>query len=247
VRIVLDPEETEPTAQEVRVQQERLYGQVAEILRDRVVRLRGGQLVRVQGGATILLNTNRADIPVDFDEIEVGDTLTLYGLTDCDTPDTDPEIDFYAYIVLINNLTEPPPPSEDQCKDGFKPQLLEMQYTGENCAASNNDQNPKKTLCEGDPDFDSEVFVRASDKENPDDKKAKVWFEGMVDLNDTFDIDATNAGEDKLKSSTYALIYDSRGGKLLQKIEFHTSCSQPLAVGDQFGSLVLEDIELVPK
>jgi len=118
VRVTLDPEETEPTAQEVRVQQERLYGQVAEILRDRVVRLRGGQLVRVQEGATILLNTNRADIPVLFDEIRVGDILTLYGLTDCETPDTKPEIDFYAYIVLINNQTEPPPPSEDQCKKG---------------------------------------------------------------------------------------------------------------------------------
>jgi len=122
-----------------------------------------------------------------------------------------------------------------------------MQYTGKNCAASNNDQDPKKTQCEGDPRFESEVFIRASDKENPDDSKAKVWFEGMVELDDTFDIDATNAGDDKLKSSTWALIYGSRGGRLLQKINFHTSCSQPLAIGDQFGSLVLEDIELVPK
>jgi hypothetical protein len=244
VRVSLDPEETEPTAREVRVQQEHLYGRVAEILRDRTVRLRTGQLVRVQEGATILLNTNRADIPVDFSEIRVGDMLTLYGLEDCDTPIT--EVDFYAFIVLINNLTEPPP-SDDQCKDGFKPQLLEMQYTGEDCTASNNDQDPKKTLCEGDPNDDLKVFIRASDKEKPDDSKAKVWFEGPVDLNDTFDIDATNAGEDKLKSNTWVLIFDSRGGKLLQKINFHTSCSQPLAVGDQFGSLILEDIELVPK
>ena len=245
VRVTLDPEETEPTAQEVRVQQERLYGQVIDILGDRVVYLNDGKLVRIQEGATILLNTNRADNPVDFDEIKVGDKLTLYGLEDCDTPGTD--VDFYAYIVLINNLTEPPPPSVDQCKDGFKTQLLEMQYTGENCAASNNAQDPKKTLCEGDPGYNSKVFIRVSDKENPDDSKAKVWFKGMVDLNDTFGIDATNAGEDKLKSNTWALIYDNRGGRLLQKINFHTSCSQPLAIGDQFGSLVLEDIELVPK
>jgi hypothetical protein len=245
VRVALDPEETEPTAQEVRVQQERLYGQVVDILRDRVVRLRDGKLVRIQEGATILLNTKRADVPVNFDEIKVGDKLTLYGLEDCDPPDT--EVDFYAYIVLINNLEEPPTPPEDQCKDGFKPQLLEMQYTGEDCAASNNSQDSEKTLCDGDPDFDPQVFIRASDKEKPDDSKANVWFEGLVELNDTFDIDAANAGEDKLKSSTYALIYDSRGGRLLQEIKFHTSCSQPLAVGDQFGSLVLEDIELVAK
>ena len=92
------------------------------------------------------------------------------------------------------------------------------------------------------------MFIRASDKEKPDDSKAKVWFEGLVDRsNGVFNIDATNAGEDKLKSNTWVLIFDSRGGRLLQKINFHTSCSQPLAVGDQFGSLILEDIELVPK
>jgi hypothetical protein len=108
VRVALDPEETEPTAQEVRVQQERLYGQVVDILSDRVVQLGGGQLVRVQEGATILLNTDRADIPVVFDEIRVGDKLTLYGLEDCDPPDM--EVDFYAYIVLIDNLEEPPTP-----------------------------------------------------------------------------------------------------------------------------------------
>ena len=98
VRVALDPEETEPTAQEVRVHQERLYGQVVDILRDRVVRLKDGKLVRIQEGATILLNTRRADIPVDFDAIKVGDELTLYGLGACD----DLDVDFYAYIVLIN-------------------------------------------------------------------------------------------------------------------------------------------------
>ena len=98
MRVALDPEETEPTAQDVRVQQERLYGQVVDILRDRVVRLKDGKLVRIQEGATILLNTRRADIPVDFDAIKVGDELTLYGLGACD----DLDVDFYAYIVLIN-------------------------------------------------------------------------------------------------------------------------------------------------
>jgi hypothetical protein len=134
---------------------------------------------------------------------------------------------------------------QDQCQRGYKPRLLEVEYTGEYCRASDNDQDPQKTNCEGDPDFESEVFIRASDKENPEDSNARVWFEGLVELNDTFDIDAASAGEDELKSNTWVLIYESRGGRLLQKVNFHTSCSQPLAVGDQFGSLVLKDIELV--
>jgi len=98
VRVALDPAEAEPTAQEVRVQQERLFGQVVDILMDRVVRLRSGKLVKIQPGATILLNTSRADIPVDFDQIRVGDKLTLYGLEAC----TGLDVDFYAFVVLIN-------------------------------------------------------------------------------------------------------------------------------------------------
>ena len=54
--------------------------------------------MRVQEGATILLNTKREDIPVDFDAIMVDDELTLYGLSACD----DFDVDFFAYIVLIN-------------------------------------------------------------------------------------------------------------------------------------------------
>jgi hypothetical protein len=98
VRVTLDPEATEPTALEVRVQQERLYGQVDEIRENRTVLLSDGKLVRIQEGATILLNTRNADIPVDFDAIVSGGELTLYGLEDCD----DLDVDFYAYIVFIN-------------------------------------------------------------------------------------------------------------------------------------------------
>jgi hypothetical protein len=99
VRVELDPEETEPTAKEVRVQQERLYGKVVRINSgERVVYLNDGNRVKIQESATILLNTKRADLPVDFDEINIGDELTLYGLKACDALDDD----FYAYIVLIN-------------------------------------------------------------------------------------------------------------------------------------------------
>ena len=98
VSIDLDPEEAEATAKEVRVQQERTYGQVIEILRNRVLRLEGDKLVRIQEGATILLNTKRYDIPLDFDSIRVGDWLTLFGLSDC----VDSGVEFYAFIALIN-------------------------------------------------------------------------------------------------------------------------------------------------
>jgi len=78
------------------------------------------------------------------------------------------------------------------------------------------------------------------DKANPNDNRAKVWFDGQVDLYSTFWIDATNGGENKLKAKTFVHIYDG-GGNLLQFIEFHTSCSQPLDAGDQFGSILMID------
>lgn len=83
------------------------------------------------------------------------------------------------------------------------------------------------------------MHIIATDKANPNDPKAKVWFNGTVGLNDTFDIDAMNAGETLLKADTYVKIF-ALNGTLLQDIKFHTSCSQPLNVGDQFGSLKLE-------
>ena len=135
VRVALDPEETEPTAREVRVLQERLFGRVTEILRDRTVRLRTGQLVRVQEGATILLNTKREDIPVDFDAIMVDDELTLYGLSACD----DFDVDFFAYIVLINESTT-------DCDDDFSPSSND----DEDCIDDDVDKNPGNN-----PDEDS--------------------------------------------------------------------------------------------
>ena len=41
-----------------------------------------------------------------------------------------------------------------------------------------------------------------------------------------------------MPTNSYAYIYS--GGVLVQKIQYHTSCSQPLRVGDQFGSLHLD-------
>ena len=63
-------------------------------------------------------------------------------------------------------------------------------------------------------------------------------FDGEVEWGASFLIDSRNAGEDKLRSKTFVFVYDL-DGELLQRIEFHTSCSQPLNLGDQFASLTL--------
>jgi hypothetical protein len=84
------------------------------------------------------------------------------------------------------------------------------------------------------------VYAVASDKKDlPRGKKGRIWFEGDVHAGETFTVDARSAGEKKLKSKTYVFLFDEPGGTLLQTVEIHTSCSQPLRMGNQFGSLLL--------
>ena len=130
-------------------------------------------------------------------------------------------------------------PESGLCDEG-RPRVLTMLYTGQSCDFSNHSQSADKAICSGDPDGASLVNIVVSDKKNPDDPKAKTWFDGTVELGTTFDINAGNAGATKLGPNTCVLIYDL-AGNLLQNLEFHSSCSQPLNVGDQFGSLILED------
>jgi hypothetical protein len=129
---------------------------------------------------------------------------------------------------------------EDEDGDSIKPAVIRMQYTGESCGSSSNGQDDDKFECDGDPMMDEEVYILATDKSDPDDDRAKIWFSGTVGLGQLFDISAFNAGRDKLKSRTYVYIYaDDSQDELLQSIEFHTSCSQPLFAGDTFGALRL--------
>ena len=120
-----------------------------------------------------------------------------------------------------------------------KPEQLIMLYTGDNVL--NHQQDGKKVSVEGDPEFEPIVHIVAVEKKlkKIDDlHKAKIYFEGDVNLGETFSIDATNVGKGKLRANTYVYIFDL-DGRLLQTIQFHTSCSQPLVLGNEFGGIQL--------
>ena len=121
------------------------------------------------------------------------------------------------------------------CDDG-KPQLLTMLYNGGNTIS--NTQGGKAKFIVNDLGSESPVRIIASDKDKTFDSKAKVWFDGLVASGDTFDIDAAEAGQSRLKSNTVVHILDL-DDNILQSVKFHTSCSQPLNVGDQFGGVQL--------
>jgi len=146
--------------------------------------------------------------------------------------------DQWGSLILIDCGNDQPGGSNDSCDDG-NPQVLAMRYTGEDCSASHTAQPADKWSCTGDPMFAPLVHIKATDKSNPDDSKAKIWFEGDVTLNGLFDIDAMNAGQSKLKANTWVHI-TAPDGTPLQRVSFHTSCSQVIVLGDQWGSLILE-------
>ena len=86
----------------------------------------------------------------------------------------------------------------------------------------------------------SPVFIVVSDKLDLNNDKNRIWFLGTVNLDGTFDIDADNAGKTTLSGKTFVQFFaDDSMNILLQAVEFHTSCSQPLFIGDQFGGVQL--------
>jgi hypothetical protein len=131
----------------------------------------------------------------------------------------------------------PPPPGGDGdlCENG-RPRALTFTYTGEDCSASHHAQAAGKVVCTGDPAFASPVHITITDSSTPG--SGNVYFDGDVSVNGQLTEDAANFGGTKVPTNSYAYIYS--GGVLVQKIQYHTSCSQPLRVGDQFGSLHLD-------
>jgi uncharacterized repeat protein (TIGR01451 family) len=118
---------------------------------------------------------------------------------------------------------------------GVKPKSLTFRYTGEPCSASNNPQGGKAT-CTATPagsTLNGSVTVVAAG--GSDLKKDLYTVTGSpVAVNGTFTI---AFGGSDLKADSYIQVTDGGGDKQLNKI--HTSCSQTLAVGDQFGGLEL--------
>ena len=124
------------------------------------------------------------------------------------------------------------------CVGNVKARLLRMRYTGLGCAATTHSQRDGKVTCQGDPEMEPRVRIRAQDRRRLNHKKAKVYFDDTVELNGVFDIDAYALGKKRLRGQVTVFIFDMQDN-LIQKVMFHTSCCQPLHGYDQFGSLSL--------
>lgn len=111
--------------------------------------------------------------------------------------------------------------SNVNCDTNHKPKTLTWIFSGGGCAASSHDQPADKAHCEGAVDVTSPVVVTP-------DKSAPL----MVNPGQAFTTSA--------KGSKKIYLTNAGGSEFN---EIHTSCSQPLAVGNVFGSLTLAGMD----
>ena len=140
----------------------------------------------------------------------------------------------FAMFLLTGNIK-----AQDCCDQGDKANSLTMVYTGEGCPATTTTQDAGKYDCDdfsGGPNGDASVYVIVSENS---DGGGKIYFTGNVGMNGTFTASSSNAGVTEFKSKTYFNIYSSQGGSLLQRVNYHTSCSAPIVAGEQVGSLFI--------
>ena len=128
----------------------------------------------------------------------------------------------------------------DRMCDYFgKPLELTFQYTGGGEDATNTHQPEGKYSVSGDPNEAATVHILASSKGKLKDvDPSNTFFDGVVNLGDEFTLDVDNAGKDKFGSKTFIYILDP-DDNLLQTVEYHTSCSAPIVLGDVIGGVTL--------
>lgn len=116
-----------------------------------------------------------------------------------------------------------------------KPAAIEWVYVGGDCSESNYIQSPAGVSCSGDPGIANPVRIVMTHNTQP----SRVYFDGIVSLGETFtELGSAGHKNGKVPPNTRVQIFDL-AGNLLQESDFHTSCSQPLEVGDRFGAVII--------
>ncbi len=158
-----------------------------------------------------------------------------------------------ASAAAVQTFSEPPDDGGLECEGGMK--SITLTYTGESCDVSTNDQNGKMR-CKGDALMTDPVKIRVRNRKG---RKLVVFRDVLI--GDTFTLSYADLApaprecgkrakrkrerrhKRRLPSNLVFQIIDQSTGERLQGIKIHTSCSEPVAQGDQFGSLQLESIE----
>jgi len=130
----------------------------------------------------------------------------------------------------------PPPHCEGKVK------TLQLRYSGGDCSQSLNTQAAGKSGCTDiNPSSSNPVRIILSDGASPPPASSVYLDETMIAGGDILTVDASSVShcsyDGHLRSVIGFWIKDAITDELIQDGYFHTSCSQPLNLGDQFGSL----------
>ena len=150
-------------------------------------------------------------------------------------------------------VVQPPDPGGDACQG--RATAFSFVYTGLGCDATSHLQNPKKVRCIGGADGAEPVDIMVIGKKRKRWSWRSGWWgkkrrkktvfasESGVNIGDTIMVDAANAGKNTLGSEVSVKISTGDGWHdVIEFDRFHTSCSQPLGPGNQFGSVSITSL-----
>ena len=128
----------------------------------------------------------------------------------------------------------------DVCDVLGKPVSITFEYDPGTTADTDQGLGKAEVLFDsGAVDDDGVSFIIVTDESTADDVLAGVgrrFFAGNVDINAKFE---ANEDIDSFGSQIFIHFYDDTNGGLLQSIVYHTSCSQPIQLGDVIGNATL--------
>jgi hypothetical protein len=179
-----------------------------------------------------------------------------YDVTDYSLGPKNPPTPCELDVIKEACVIQPPPVPGDGC-DG-KLVSFTFEYTGLGCDATSHLQDPKKVLCVGGAGGGEPVNIIVEGKKHKKGSKGKKGsktkaskkkgsktsqvFGSFTDVSvgDSITVLASTGGKNTFGSETNIKIQLSDGtNDELELDRFHTSCSQPIDVGNQFGSIAL--------
>jgi hypothetical protein len=132
-------------------------------------------------------------------------------------------------LEIPGDSCEQLPPLVTICEE--RATWMQFKYYGGDCSQSANMQTEKFFCTDFAPlPTSGPVFIEATEKKESD----VIFFSGEVPLDGLYNV--TDPDGDRLPADMNLTIYDSEGGTLLQRVQYHSSCSQNLFLKDRYGA-----------
>jgi hypothetical protein len=138
----------------------------------------------------------------------------------------------------------------DLCDGDQKVATLTMQYVGGGCNNMSHSQEAGSVTCQesnGGVGGRNPVYIVVGSQSRLNHPNFEQYFAGSVNVDGEYVIQPPPRRRRDIGANTTIFIFtNSSKTTLLEKCTFHTSCSQPLFVGDIYGGNMIVDYTLAP-